>query len=71
MSATNLTPLDVLQRRKIRLQVKSDALINVLEENFSYLQENVVPLITDTAVNTFISKMPPFIQNFLRRDNNG
>lgn len=62
MSLTNLTPIDILKRRKIRLQVKSDALTDILEENFEYLQNNAVSLVSETAVDTLISKMPPFVQ---------
>lgn len=65
MSSINLTPIDILKRRKTRLRVKSDALTDILEENFVYLQNNAVSLISETAVDTFISKMPPFIQNLL------
>ena len=65
MSATNLTPIDVLRRRKVRLQVKSDALTDILEENFVYLQNNAVSLISESAVDTLISKLPPFVQSIL------
>lgn len=65
MSSTNLTPIDILKRRKTRLQVKSDALTDILEDNFTYLQDNAISLISESAVDTFISKMPPFVQGLL------
>ncbi|MDH8702207.1 hypothetical protein M2138_001567 [Dysgonomonadaceae bacterium PH5-43] len=65
MSSTKLTPIDILKRRKIRLQVKSDALIDILEDNFTYLQNNAVSLASETAADTFISKLPPFVQSLL------
>lgn len=65
MSATNLTPLDILKRRKIRLLVKAEALTDILEENMMYLQDNAVPLVSESAMDTITSKMPPFIQSLL------
>ncbi|MCC8146781.1 MAG: hypothetical protein LIO93_10180, partial [Bacteroidales bacterium] len=56
---------DILKRRKTRLQVKSDALTDILEENFNYLQNNAVSLISDSVVDSFISKLPPFVQTLL------
>lgn len=68
MSSTNLTPIDILRRRKTRLQVKSDALTDILEENFVYLQNNAVSLLTERAVDAFIAKMPPFVQVLFRKE---
>lgn len=65
MSVNKLTPLKNLQRQKIRLQVKSDALVDVLEENFEYLQTNIGSLVVDSTMETITSKMPPFVQNLL------
>ena len=67
MSSKKLKPIEILQRRKIRLQVKADALTNILEENFVYLQDNTVSLVSESAVNILISKMPPFIQGLFGR----
>jgi hypothetical protein len=67
MSSTKLTPLEVLQRQKIRLQTKSDALIDILEDNFDYLQHNMGALVGDSAVSAVVSKTPPFVQDLLGR----
>ncbi|MDR0428279.1 MAG: hypothetical protein LBH12_06710 [Dysgonamonadaceae bacterium] len=61
----NLTPIDILKRRKTRLQVKADALTDILEENFMYLQDNAVSLLGESAVDVFISKMPPVVRSLL------
>ena len=70
MSSKKLKPIEILQRRKIRLQVKADALTNILEENFVYLQNNAVSLVGESTVNIFMSKMPPFIQGLFGRKRN-
>ena len=67
MSSKTLKPIEILQRRKIRLQVKTDALTTILEENFVYLQDNAVSLVGESSVNILISKMPPFVQGLLGR----
>ncbi|MDL2222847.1 hypothetical protein LJB98_01970 [Bacteroidales bacterium OttesenSCG-928-M11] len=65
MAANKLTPIEVLQKKKLELTVKSDALVNVLEDNFSYLQENMGSLIIDATVDAATSKLPPFVQNLI------
>jgi hypothetical protein len=67
MSSTKLTPLEVLQRQKARLQLKSEALIDILEDNFDYLQHNMGALVGDSAVTAVVSKTPPFVQDLLGR----
>ena len=67
MSSKTLKPIEILQRRKIRLQVKADALTNILEENFVYLQENAVSLVGESTVNILLSKTPSFIQGLFGR----
>lgn len=67
MSSTKLTPLEVLQRQKIRLQMKSDALFDILEDNFDYLQHNMGALVGDSAISAVVSKTPPFVQDLLGR----
>jgi hypothetical protein len=69
MSSTKLTPLEILQRQKMRLQMKSDALIDILEDNFEYLQYNFGSLVGDSAVSAIVSKAPPVVQNLLGRGN--
>jgi hypothetical protein len=69
MSLTKLTPSEVLQRQKIRLQVKSDALIGSLEDNFDYLQKHIGSLVSDSALSAVVSKTPPVVQSlFGKRD---
>jgi hypothetical protein len=70
MKPTKLTPIEVLQKRKIRLSVKADALQAVLEENLEYLQENFGALIRETTTEALIAKMPPFVQNLIGRGKN-
>jgi hypothetical protein len=65
MSSTKLSPLEVLQKRKLRLKIKSDTLVETLEDNFDYLQQNFMSLLGDSAVSAVVSKAPPFIQNIL------
>jgi hypothetical protein len=67
MSSTKLTPLEVLQRQKLRLQVKSEALTDTLEENLNYLQHNIGALLGNSAVTAVVSKTPPFVQDLLGR----
>jgi hypothetical protein len=69
MSANKLTPLEVLQKQKIRLQTKSEALADVLEENFDYLHHNIASLLGNSAADAAISKMPPLVQNLLGKRN--
>ena len=61
MGSTKLTPLDVLQRQKQRLQMKSDDLTGSLEENYEYLQQNFFPLLGESAVSAVKSKLSPVI----------
>ncbi|GHT74090.1 hypothetical protein AGMMS50262_06370 [Bacteroidia bacterium] len=68
MSTTKLTPLEILQRQKLRLQVKSEALADALEGNVEYVQQNFFPLLGDTATSAVMSKMPSFVQNFSGRN---
>jgi len=55
MKSTNLTPLEALHRRKIRLEVKQDVLLEDLTDKFNFLQKNIVPLATESAMETMIS----------------
>ena len=55
MKSTNLTPLEALHRRKIRLTVKQEVLLEDLTDKFNFLQKNIVPLATENAMETMIS----------------
>ena len=67
MSAKKLTPLEILQRRKKRLQIKSDELTGSLEGNLEYLQQHLGTLVGASAMDAVVSKTPPFVQDFLGR----
>lgn len=57
--------IEALHKRKIQLQVKSDALTGVLDDNFQYLQDNLGSLLGQATVDAVSSKLPPFVQNLL------
>lgn len=67
MSADKRSPLERLQRQKIRLQVKSDALYDSMEENFNYLKDNAGSLVGEAAADAVLAKMPPFVQQLFPR----
>jgi len=58
MNPKKLTPLEILQKQKIDLQVKSDELAEAIENHAKYLQQNFVPLFRDSVVESAVSKMP-------------
>ena len=59
---TKLTPIQVLERRKIRLRLKSNELEAALEENFIYVQNHAGSLLRDIATATIVSQLPPWLQ---------
>jgi hypothetical protein len=65
MSSTKLTPLEVLHRQKARLQLRSDALIEVLEENLEYMRNNMGTIIRNSAMDAVASKTPRIVQSLL------
>jgi hypothetical protein len=71
MSAWKITPSEALQYRKQRLQTESDRLSQRLEENFVYLQQNLAPLLGDSAFTFVVSKTPPFVQDLFDRPQTG
>ena len=70
MSLTKLTPLEVLQRQKARLRHKSDATVEVLENDLDYIQHNMGSIIGNTVVEAVVSKTPPLVQSLLGRNKN-
>ncbi|MDR2805647.1 MAG: hypothetical protein LBB85_08425 [Dysgonamonadaceae bacterium] len=70
MKSVKLTPSEVLLRQKIRLQAKSDALIEGLENNLEYLQHNMGALIGQTVRDAVLSKTPPILQSLLNKEEN-
>jgi hypothetical protein len=71
MSFTQLTPTEALQLKKKRLEAQAEALSNVLESKFDYLQKNLMPLLGTSVVDSVVSKMPPFAQNFIHKQEGG
>ena len=71
MSLTRLTPTEALQLKKKKLETQAEALSNVLESKFDYLQKNLMPLLGNSVVDTVVSKMPPFAQNLIQRQESG
>jgi len=65
MQSKKPTPLEILQKQKIDLQVKSDALSAGIENHVKYLQQNFVPLLRAGLMEPVISKIPPPLQNLI------
>lgn len=65
MTKKKLSPLEALEKRKLYLQLKSDALVDVMDTNFQYVQDNLGSLIGQATTDAIISKLPPFVQNLL------
>jgi hypothetical protein len=59
MSTTESTPSKALHRQKARLQVRSDALTEGLENNLKYLQHNQGTIIGKTIANVAAPKTQP------------
>ncbi|GHS94414.1 hypothetical protein FACS1894207_2590 [Bacteroidia bacterium] len=62
-----LSPTEALQLRKKQLEVQSEALSDVLESKFDYLHKNFMPLLGSSVLDTVVSKMPPYAQNFIHK----
>ena len=71
MSLARLTPEEVLQLKKKRLEAQAEALSKALENKFDYLQNNFMPLLGSGVVGSVVSKMPPFAQNFIHKQEDG
>ena len=68
MNLTNkLTPIQVLERRKIRLQLRSNELESVLEENFIYMRNHAGFLLRDAAMAVIVSQLPLWLQKLMGR----
>lgn len=62
-----ISPLEALQKERIRLQLKSESLVAVIEEDFKYLQDNAPVLVGHAVTDVVVSKMPPFIQKLFKK----
>jgi hypothetical protein len=71
MSLKQLTPTEALQLKKKQLEVRSEALSKELESKFDYLRKNAIPLLSDSVMDSIVSKMPPFVRNFICRQDEG
>ena len=65
MKSNQLTPWKVLQRKKTQLRLKSDALVEVLENDLDYIQHNFGTIIGNTIVEAVVAKTPQFVQAIL------
>ena len=61
--------MQVLERRKIRLRLKSNELESALEENFIYIQDHAGSLLRDAAITAVVSQLPPWIQKLISKRN--
>jgi hypothetical protein len=62
MKKKKLTPMEILHKQKASLQAKSDELSGTIENRFNFLQQNWVPLLRNSLVESAIAKMPPQLQ---------
>ena len=68
MNSAKLTPLEVLQKQKADLRLKSSTLTESLENELNYIQHNFGTIISNTVVEGVVSKTPPFVQSLLVRN---
>jgi len=64
MRPKKLTPVEILQKQKAELQAKSNELGEAIENRVRFAQQNFVPLLRNSVVESAISKMPPQLQRF-------
>ena len=70
MNSTKSTPLEVLQRQKAALRLKSNTLTETLENDLNYVQHNMGAIISNTVVEGVVSKTPPLVQSLLGKNKN-
>jgi len=63
MQQKKLTPLQLLRKQKISLQAKSDELSGTIENRVRFVQQNFVPLLRNSVMESAVSKMPPQLRN--------
>ena len=61
------TPIQILERRKVRLRLKSNELGAALEEKSIYLQNNIGGLLRDAMTTAVVSQLPSGIQKLVGR----
>ncbi|GHU80933.1 hypothetical protein FACS1894145_7770 [Bacteroidia bacterium] len=62
-----LSPTEALRLRKKQLEAQAEAVSNTLESKFDYLHKNLMPLLGSSVLDSVVSKMPPFAQNFINK----
>jgi len=65
MQSKKLTPLELLRKQKAGLQVKSDKLSVTIESRARYIQQNFVPLLRNSIVESAVLKMPPQLRSLV------
>jgi len=64
MKPKKLTHLEILQKQKIALQIKSEELTDAIENHAKYLQQHFAPLLRNSLMESAVSKIPLQLQNF-------
>jgi len=67
MQPKKLTPMEILQKQKNDLQTKSDELSDAIENRAKCLQQNFVPLLRNSIVESAVAKMPLPLQNLFHQ----
>jgi len=65
MKHKKLTPLEILLKQKADLQAKSDILSGSIENHVKYLHNNSASLLSDTLIDSAVSKLPPQLQSLV------
>lgn len=66
MSNKKKTPKELLRTERELLERKSDMLVDSIENTLGYTRDNIVPIIGQTALETVLPMLPPFVQRILR-----
>lgn len=65
---SKMNALNKLRYKKSILKAESEMVVQVLDNNFEYLQNNFSSLLTASGTNYIKSKLPPVISNLLFKD---
>lgn len=60
------TPKELLKREKALLEKKSERLVVSIEDTLEYSRDNIGAIIGQTALESVIPMLPPFVQRILR-----
>jgi len=64
MQSKKITPIEILQKQKAGLQAKSDELGATIEKRARFVQQNFIPLLRNSIMESAVSKLPPQLRNF-------